>query len=158
MYTNTGIVGIVVTALGAKSVVCTDLVNITHTTRHPVKNLALQDHIQVVPLEWGNQSQTSHLASLHEYKPFDAIIASDLAAPLACADELIETLKVLMKPNGGIREAWILLQHHREFTEPFVSGIEHDSKFHLRQVPMTVLPEEFQSDRHSIYKLTTCDE
>eukprot|EP01138_Halocafeteria_seosinensis_P012029 gb/GECG01012293.1/.p1 GENE.gb/GECG01012293.1/~~gb/GECG01012293.1/.p1 ORF type:complete len:159 (+),score=13.14 gb/GECG01012293.1/:1-477(+) len=148
-----GIVGIIAAVLGAKTVVCTDLPRVITTASDHIHRYKLQNAVKTSALEWGDTAQTNSVQRIHSDKPFDALIASDLAAPVSCVQDLLRTLRELMDGGDGIKEAWILLQDHREFTEPFVKACQEDDKLTIKVIPLDKLPTTQRSDRHTIYKV-----
>ncbi len=140
---GTGAVGLAAAALGASSVILTDLNYLEGLVTANITRNNLSSKASFAPLTWGQP-----LSSQIPPPPFDIILASDVLYQHDCVHPLISTLKTLSGPSTQI----FLSTEHRPRL-PFPQDLFTAAGLKVEQVPYDQLHPEWRSTDIQIYKL-----
>lgn len=148
---GTGLVGLVAAALlpPHARVVLTDVPAVVPRLQRHVEGRppGAGAQVRVAPLTWGN---ADHLAAALEALggPPDAVLASDMAAPVKHAADFLATLGGLLRAPH--QHLLLCAQDQREITPPLLEGCR--ARYVVQQLPPGALHPDFSSSpRHGVF-------
>ena len=147
---GTGLVSMVAASLGAR-VVATDVPSVAARCAEVVAANGFGGLVHAAPLAWGDASHAAAVVAAAG-GCVDVVLFSDLAAPAACVEPLLRTLRALQPARARML---LVCQLQREFTAPLLEGLRREWPGCLREVsPADQHPSFVAAEgRHGLYEL-----
>lgn len=138
-----GAVGLAAAALGASSVVLTDLKHLLPLISANVQRNRLGSVASVRPLDWHAPAGVAALRP-----PFDLVLASDVLYQRHALQPFVRTLRALCGP-----ETQVLLSNEHRPALPFPRALFEDAGFLVAVLPWDSLHPDWRSPDIDVYSL-----